>query len=200
MSIMRSLALFVIVFAFIIVFRRQVMGIPVFLRKYWQDMLAKREQKKLEIKRYYEYLAKAQKDKEETIRLRDQEIAQAWGGKVASIISEHKEALIQEKSRYESVDAYGNVDNSAWYDTTKLSMVLGYMNGYNEIGMLEASIRAGHADCGFLYFWRYVILPRFGSLESFIDGWQAAQRVYPDLANANWVQFICEAIDQGMNY
>jgi len=194
------IALFVFVIAFVIVFRRQFLGIPGFLRKWLQDMLARREQQRLETERYREQLAKEQRDKEERIRLHDQETAQAWGEKVASIILEHKEALRYEKSRYESVDAYGNVDDSAWYDTTKLGMVLGIMNGYNDISMLNASINAGHADCGFLYFWRYVVLPCFSSLENFIDGWQAAQRVYPDLADTNWVQYIREAIDQGMNY
>lgn len=193
-------AFFVVAFAVVIVFRRQVQGIPGFLRRQWQDMLARREQKRLETKRYHEQLEKEQKGREERMRVHEQEMAQAWGEKVASIISEHKEALRYEKSRYESVDAYGNVDDSAWYDTTKLSMVLGIMNGYNDISMLNASINAGHADCGFLYFWRYVILPCFGSLENFIDGWQAAQRVYPGFSDSNWVQYICEAIDQGMNY
>lgn len=194
------LALIVVVFAFVIVFRRQVLGFPGFARKWCQNMLASREEKRLETKRYHEHLAMEQKNKEDRMRLRDQEIAQAWGEKVASIISEHKEALRSEKSRHELVDAYGNIDDSAWYDTTKFGMVLAYMNGYNDINLLNASIKAGHADCGFLYFWSHVILPRFGSLESFIDGWQAVQRVYPNLANINWVLFIREAIDQGMNY
>jgi hypothetical protein len=154
------------------------------LAKLVEEYPGKKRAKRLEIKQYHEQLAKEQKDKEERRRLHEQETAQAWGEKVASIILEHKEALRHEKRRYESVDAYGNVDDGSWYDTTKLSLVLEYMNGYNDISMLSASIQAGHADSGFLYFWRHVILLRFGSLENFIDGWQAAQRVYPDLANA----------------
>lgn len=123
------------------------------------------------------------------------EAAKAWIQNIRKIIFAHRSALIAERRRYTNVDAYGNVDTTAWSDVSSL-IAIEFKNWFNNVEMLDLSIKAGTFDRGFLYFWANIIVPQVGGINEFISGWRACQGSLQEVKHyRNWADFIYKEIE-----
>jgi restriction system protein len=181
-------------------FRHRIHGLISDIREAQASARLKRERDRLERQKKEEQAAAERKRREREAREREKESALFFLGKMRSLIAEHKSALAYERRMCTQSDSYGNLDLSAWTDNNGLVGVA-YMNGLEEPALLNSLIASPTlVTSGYLYFWKSVIVPRLGGVESFLNGWQMCRRTLPEFSKySNWPAFILEEIDQAVH-
>ena len=117
---------------------------------------------------------------------------------INNLIEENKFNLLEERIRLREIDAYGNEDYKKWIGNPPLD------EKAIEKNILNGSKRFKE---GIPYFWKKVILKKFGSMESFFEKWRSYCDENPtiddeiigsirNLETEDWFVFIASQIEK----